>query len=108
MVEGDTGPADDQGEHNQVSGRGTQDAVLFIVVETPDILDRDGFGFKLEGWEFLGKKEFVESAEKRFIQRLKGVRSQQEMELGLFTDTWVRARDEGGASARIGVGIYFC
>ena len=69
--------SNNQCQHDDVGRGRTQGAVLFIVVETPDIFDRDGLRFQLERRKLLGKEEFVEAAEQRFPQRLKGVGSQQ-------------------------------
>ena len=67
-----------------MSGRGTEDAIFFVVVETPDIFDGDGLRFQLERWKFLGEKEIVQAAEEGLVQRLEGVGSEQEVEFRLF------------------------
>ena len=85
--------ADDQADHDHVSYSRTQSAILLIVVEAPNILHGIWLRFQLQRGEFLGKEEFVQAAEKRLVQRLKSVGSQQEMKLRLAARVLERSLD---------------
>ena len=78
------GAADDEGDDDDVRNGGTKGPVLLVVVEAPDILDRNRLRFQLEGRKLLGKEELIEPAKQGFPERLESIGRQQEMQFRLL------------------------
>ena len=75
---------DDDCRDQNVHARGTQSAVLLIVVETPDVFDRFRLRFQLEWRQLLREEELVQLPEKRLPEGLfKAVPRQKQVQLWL-------------------------
>src|SRR5437660_1710661 len=72
-----------------VNSGGTERAILFVIVETPDVFNRSRLRLELEWRQFFRKEEFIELAKQRAVQRL--------FEL-LVGDEQVKLRLRSGAS----------
>ena len=69
-----------------MDNRRTSDSASFVVVEAPDVANRDGLRGQDQRWELFGKKEFVNVARQRFPQGLiQSLVGQQKMQFGFWT-----------------------
>src|SRR5690349_5606790 len=82
---------------------GAEQAILLVIVESPNVFDWLGLGLELKRRKFLGKKKLVQIPEKRLPEGLfENISSQEQVQLRLIA--WgVRIHLFGSHSSRLDV-----